>query len=214
MSHALNRLRVHFDDALLVKTPRGMQPTERALGLAAPLHAALEQLDRAVAPVAEFDARQARTFRIGVSDFEAITLVRPLLSRLRAEAPRVDLRLMSLAPAHVPDLLARGELDLVLKPLAQSDQAESVYHQRLLEHERFVVVARKGNPHVGKRLTLKRYVEAPHVLIAPGGTPRGVVDELLDGASSPAASWSRVPTSSWRRTSWPKPICCSPSPSA
>lgn len=180
MSHALARLRTQLGDPLLVRTARGMQPTERALALREPLRDALERLDRALAPTAPFDPAGAhRTFRIGVSDYEEITLVRPLLRRLRNEAPGVDLRLRALEPSKVAELLARGELDLVLKPLAKSDAGDGILHQRIVAHDGFVVVARSGNPHVGKRLTLKRYLAAPHVLVSPGGTARGLVDDLL-----------------------------------
>lgn len=37
MSHTLHRLRQQLDDPLLVKTPSGMQPTERAMALVGPV---------------------------------------------------------------------------------------------------------------------------------------------------------------------------------
>jgi DNA-binding transcriptional LysR family regulator len=117
---------------------------------------------------------------MGSSDYEEMTLIRPLLARLTREAPSVDLVLRTPQPlAAVPDMLARGELDLVVKPLAKSDAAQGIYNQRLITLDRFVVVARKGNPYVRDRLTLKRFLEAPHALVAPGGVPRGLVDDLL-----------------------------------
>lgn len=181
MSHALSRLRSKLDDPLLVRSKSGMQPTEKAQSLTAPLRAALSELNQAFAPSEEFDPRGAQhTFYLGSSDYEELTLIRPLLTRLTREAPNVNLVLRSpQPPTSVAEVLARGELDLVLKPFAKSDGAQGIYHQRLVAHERFVVVARKGNPYVQGRLTLKRYLEAPHALVAPGGTPRGVVDDLL-----------------------------------
>lgn len=181
MSHALARLRTQLDDPLLVRSARGMEPTERARALAGPLRAALSELNRTLAPAPTFDPRSAQhTFKLGVSDYEALTLVRPLVKRLSKEAPGVNLLLHTPAGEGVgADKLARGELDLVLKPLAKADTAQGIFHQRLVAHERFVVLARKGNPYVGKRLTLKRYADASHVLVAPGGTPHSVVDDLL-----------------------------------
>lgn len=181
MSHALSRLREKLQDPLLVRTKRGMEPTERARTLTAPLRAALSEIDRALGPSAEFSPKQARqTFYVGSSDYEQLTLVRPLLARLAREAPGIDLVLRSPQPlTSVPELLARGELDLVVKPLAKADAVQGIYHQRLIALDRFVVVARKGNPFVGKKLTLKRFLAAPHALVAPGGTPRGLVDDLL-----------------------------------
>jgi DNA-binding transcriptional LysR family regulator len=181
MSHALARLRERLDDALLVRTARGMEPTERARSLMPGLRAALSALDLSLAPAASFDPKTAQhTFRLGVSDYEELTLVRPLLRRLAREAPHLNLLLLMPSDhGRVQESLSRGELDLVLKPLSKQDTAQGIYYQRLLSHDRFVVVARQGNPYVGKRLTLKRFVQAPHALVAPGGTPRGVVDDLL-----------------------------------
>lgn len=180
MSHALGRLRAQLDDPLLVRSKRGMQPTERALGLALPLRAALAQLEQLfTAPVPFEPATARRAFVLCVSDYEALTLVRPVLRRLTREAPGIDLRLRGApSPSAVTELLAQGDLDLVLKPLAKEEAADGVYHQRLVRSQ-FVVLARRDNPYVGKRLTLKRYVAAPHVLVSPGGTARGMVDDLL-----------------------------------
>jgi len=179
MSHALGRLRAHLGDPLLVRTANGMQPTTRARALAAPLRATLAQLETLLRDEPAFEPATAhRTFALGVSDFEALTVIQPLLARLRRDAPNVDLRLSWPAPGRVPELLGSGELDMVLKPLDERDAAECMVHQRLFR-ERFVVVARRDNPLVAKRLTLKRYAEAPHALVAPGGTPRGRVDDVL-----------------------------------
>lgn len=181
MSHALARLREHLADPLLVKSSRGMQPTERALALQPLLQSALGTLERALAPLPAFDPREARrTFHVCASDYETLTFVEPLLNRLRAAAAGVNLRLYAPRLTPVADALARGDLDLVIKPLSKVDVAEGIYHQRLMVRERFVVIARRGNPHVGKKLTLQRYVRAPHALVAPGESARGKVDEMLE----------------------------------
>ncbi|MEQ1484156.1 LysR family transcriptional regulator [Methyloglobulus sp.] len=46
MSHILHRLRQQLDDALLVKTPTGMKPTERALALIEPVRALLTEMEQ------------------------------------------------------------------------------------------------------------------------------------------------------------------------
>src|SRR5579863_2087615 len=50
VSHALNRLRYHLDDELFQRHAQGMQPTRRALEIGPSLHAALAQLQTALAP--------------------------------------------------------------------------------------------------------------------------------------------------------------------
>ena len=46
MSHTLHRLRQQLDDPLLVKTPSGMQPTDRAIALVAPVRSLLLDMER------------------------------------------------------------------------------------------------------------------------------------------------------------------------
>src|SRR5262252_7116159 len=55
VSNALAQLRAVLGDPLLVRGPRGMIPTERALALAGPLRAALGALERGLDPPAAFD---------------------------------------------------------------------------------------------------------------------------------------------------------------
>ena len=50
MSHSLHRLRQQLDDPLLVKTPTGMKPTERALALIEPVRALLTDMEQIIQP--------------------------------------------------------------------------------------------------------------------------------------------------------------------
>src|SRR6516162_11754250 len=49
VSHALNRLRYVLEDDLFVRGPAGMQPTPRAVEMGPQVHAALNQLQAALA---------------------------------------------------------------------------------------------------------------------------------------------------------------------
>src|SRR5271165_2708468 len=55
VSKALNRLRGMFDDPLFVRRDRAMEPTARALELAGPIHGALADISRTLAPSDAFD---------------------------------------------------------------------------------------------------------------------------------------------------------------
>lgn len=180
MSHALGRLREVFADPLLVRSQEGMQPTERALLLAPLLAQVLVQVRSLLEPVPTWDPSTAqRAFVIGTTDYGELAIVRPLLVRLAKEAPGIDLRVKGAeGEGSYVHPLARGDLELVIAPLWAADAVEGMYHRKLFR-ERFVVVARKGNPHIGKRLTLARYLRAPHALVAPSGTAGGVIDDLL-----------------------------------
>jgi DNA-binding transcriptional LysR family regulator len=55
MSHILQRMRKQLDDPLLVKTPSGMKPTDRALALIDPVRAVLRDVKSLICVREEFD---------------------------------------------------------------------------------------------------------------------------------------------------------------
>lgn len=178
MSHALARLRKALGDPLLVRTPRGMEPTPRAKAMAEPLERALADLREAVSSPTTFDPRRARgRFRIATDDYLELILMPKLLARLWQEAPGIDLRLSSSSSRSGHDL-AEGRIDMIIDPVSAFGPLPGAYSQRILE-ERFVCVVRADHPRIGKRLTLEAFVELPHALVAPGGRPGGIVDAAL-----------------------------------
>lgn len=178
MSHALARLRRALDDPLLVRTPRGMEPTPRARAMAEPLDRALEDLARAVAPTAKFDPTRARRrLRVATDDYLELILMPKLLARLWREAPRIDIRVTSAGRQSGNDL-AEGRVDMIIDPVSAFESLPGAYSQRIFD-ERFVCIVRKDHPMVGKRLSLDTFVALPHALVSPAGRPGGIVDTAL-----------------------------------
>jgi len=181
MSHALARLRAHFDDALLVQVGRAMVLTERGKSLISPVELAVSQLERVFLRTEKFDPRTAeRTFRIVGTDNLELYLLPKLMLLLAREAPKIDLRVHHL-PQNWVDVLERGEADLKLGRKYKIDP--SLRSQDLLD-ERFVCVLRKGHPlAVRPRLTLAEYVGLSHVLVSPSAgladAAAGPVDAIL-----------------------------------
>src|SRR5512140_105390 len=64
VSHALNRLRYVLEDDLFVRGPAGMQPTPRAVEMGPQVHAALNQLQAAMAPSDFHAATTERRFAV------------------------------------------------------------------------------------------------------------------------------------------------------
>ena len=66
MSHILQRLRQQLDDPLLVKTPSGMKPMDRALALIDPVRAVRRNVKRLISAREDFDpAKSLRRFVSG-----------------------------------------------------------------------------------------------------------------------------------------------------
>src|SRR5262249_8831677 len=84
LSAQLNRLRDVFSDQILVPARRGMIPTQRALDLEAPLHAALEHVRRVVGERQVFEPAKAKaTFSVAASDYVQYALLTPLTLAIR-----------------------------------------------------------------------------------------------------------------------------------
>ncbi len=177
MSHALKRLRERFDDPLLVRGDgRLMQLTPRAVELADLAQLGAEAIERVFAAPAPFDpATCTRRFRVATSDATNVNLLPERLARLAREAPLVDLELPVSGPS-VAVALEEGRLDL---GIGRWDLAPLDLRRRTLHRDRLVTVVRAEHPRVGDELDLATYLALPHVLVAPRGSPRGVVDDAL-----------------------------------
>ena len=178
VSHALQRLRDLLDDPLFVRAPGGLQPTDRALGLAGPLGQALDGVRRTLAGPEGFDAATARrTFAVATADHGSFVLLPELWATLNAEAPGVDVTVRVDTVDQGMRELADGELDLLIGPYQREVPG---YHRQRLLHERFVCVLRRGHPAARRGgLTLDAWLALPHLLVAPRGKPGSAVDAAL-----------------------------------
>jgi DNA-binding transcriptional LysR family regulator len=175
MSRALGRLRDTFGDPLFVRTPRGMLPTSRADVLAPQVLAVLDAADALIRPVAFDPATLVRTLVIGTTDFPDADLMPRLVELLAREAPGVAVHTRPLGD-DAGDALAVGRLDMMIgvREIVPADARVTKLYD-----EHFVCAVRRDHPRVGKRLSLERFVELPHLLIAPAGNPGSRVDSIL-----------------------------------
>lgn len=176
MSHTLARLRDRFDDPLLVRSGRGLVPTARAELMGHHLRAAASELAAAVAVAPAFDPLTARrVFRVATTDLVEMSLLPRVLAILEREAPGIDLHVRAQTDAE--PALHSGEIDVSIQPVR--DQPSAGLRARALFHEKFVCVMRRGHPLAASKLSAERFAGARHVLVAPRGSPGGVVDDVL-----------------------------------
>ncbi|MBV8869861.1 MAG: LysR family transcriptional regulator, partial [Acetobacteraceae bacterium] len=173
ISHAIGRLREVFGDELFIRTPRGVRPTPRALALREPLAEALRLIGGAIRPASFDPTRDERVFRVAASDYETAWFA-PLLVGDGAGASRFIFR--TLIRRDALDALQAGDIDLLLGYAWDKGRAcEAV----TLYDEDYRVVARQGHPALARPLDIGRYASHGHVLVSPGATLTGVVDEAL-----------------------------------
>lgn len=176
MSHALGRLREHLGDPLLVRAGRQMVLTPKAEALAPRVAHLVEEMSRIFAPDEGFDpGALARSFSLRTTDHILFVLMPEIDTLLNAEAPHVDLLVSSLAE-HGVEALRHGQCDLVVGVF--SDLPSDIRQQALFT-DRFVCLVRKEHPVIRSGLSLSQYGAMPHVLVAPRGTPGGIVDRVL-----------------------------------
>ncbi|RTL67138.1 MAG: LysR family transcriptional regulator [Hyphomicrobiales bacterium] len=177
ISHSLKRLRRAFDDELFMRRPFGVEPTQRAMEIAERVERIILLSQEIVGEAQTFEPSSSqRLFRIAGAD-QQIALFAPLLiRRVRRHAPGVRLSFRPQMREEALKALADGELDVAIG-LQRAPGTEYVH--RHLFNETYRVLARKEQPQIKRKLTLKTYLELDHVLVSFNGGLRGIVDVSL-----------------------------------
>jgi DNA-binding transcriptional LysR family regulator len=176
MSSSLAQLRLLFDDPLFRRTPRGIEPTPRATELGEPIRRGLGLFERALTPRSFEPRSESRVFVLATSDYVEFVLLPPLLQRLSREAPGVRLEVRPWGLQHVPKTLHTGEVDLMI---GFYDEIPTHHAETLLFDERYVCIARKGHPGLGRKPTVASWLAQKHVLVSQQGNTQGTVDKAL-----------------------------------
>ncbi|RJG02634.1 LysR family transcriptional regulator [Noviherbaspirillum sedimenti] len=176
VSVALSKLRSHFGDQLFVRTSSGMAPTPFAEELVQPVLTVIEALDTVLGRRHEFNpASSDRTFAICMTDTSQVVLLPGLLKRLRAVAPGIRIRVVS-----IPNDLARqmegGDIDLAL---GSFPQLEVGVYQQVLFLQNFVCMASKDHPRIAGTLTLEQFEAENHATIGSTGAAPQIIDHEI-----------------------------------
>lgn len=177
LSNALSRLRHVFKDELFLRTPQGMIPTQHAEEIAPPILAALAQMREVLAGATQFDpAKVQQTVAIAVGDYFELTILPRLMRYLGEHAPGIRIRTKYVEINQIVEQLDRREVDIAFGAITQVPTR--IQLQPALE-ERFVCMLREGHPLLEKHLTLKQFLQVPHVVFSLRADARGIVDDEL-----------------------------------
>lgn len=181
ISNALARLRATFDDALVVRSGRGLVLTPRATSLAPQLAEAVAVMARVVEEQAHFDpAHSTRTFTLACSDAEQISEVPRIAVAFARKLPRASLRVMSVDQLEAKGGLVSGEVDAAFAP-AHGPLRD--VHAADLYDEEGVLVVRKDHPQVRRVMSKVQFNTLRHIdiLLALGGPGIGhrIVEEFF-----------------------------------
>jgi DNA-binding transcriptional LysR family regulator len=176
ISNSLARLRELLGDPLLVRNGRTLVPTPRALELAPEVASAVAKL-RDIFDGKPFDpATCDRTFTLASAD--NIGILSKIAFAFSKRFPVAALRIVSLDQAIATDALASGDVDVLLGVPQPNTPPE--YRSEPAYTERLVCAVSRDNRTIGRRLTLERFLDAPHVQVTlQGKWPMDVIDAPL-----------------------------------
>jgi LysR family transcriptional regulator, mexEF-oprN operon transcriptional activator len=181
MSGTLARLREAFQDEILVRTGRGMEPTTKALALYAQLTPALESIRTVLFERPAFDpATQSRTFHLGMRDWVESWLMPGLMARVQQAAPRVRIAVRASDAQLGSRMLEDEQMDLGVSVFSDGPAWQRREQLATMGYRCVYDGRRLG---IGSPLSLEAYLAHPH-LVTPTQTDfRGPVDDELAGGS-------------------------------
>ncbi|MEO8112891.1 MAG: LysR family transcriptional regulator [Phenylobacterium sp.] len=170
VSQALNRLRYVLQDELFLRGPAGMEPTSRALEMGPQVHAAINQLQLAVAPTDFAPATTERRFTMVAGPYSCAVLVPPVVGRMAVEAPQAELAIAEQAA----DLLERIDARRVDFMVGGVVAAPERFARETILTEALAWVVRAEHPLASAtQVDLEALVSTPHVVVARGGPDLG-----------------------------------------
>ncbi|MGF6514257.1 LysR family transcriptional activator of mexEF-oprN operon [Pseudomonas sp. BT76 TE3572] len=174
VSASLAKLRDLFDDPLLVRNGRVLEPTQRALAILKELQPAMDTISGAVSRAKDFDPSTSRdVFRIGLSDDAEFGLFPPLLKQIREEAQNVVVVVRRVNFLLMSSMLASGEISVGI-----SYTTELPANAKRKKLRDLSVKILRGDNRPGT-LTLDEYCERPHALVSFSGDLTGAIDNDL-----------------------------------
>ncbi|WP_372739091.1 LysR family transcriptional regulator [Neptunomonas sp.] len=176
ISRNLARLRQLFNDPLFTRTPKGLSPTPRAEALASQLYHSLQELSLLIEPPLFIPSEAQNTFRLATTDYGTQVLLPAVVSRLRREAPHVDLEIIP----WQENLLHQLDQESIDLAICTVTDAPAAVHGRGVGDDKFVCVVSAANPLSESGIDLQAYARQPHALITMGGARKGAIDYLLE----------------------------------
>ncbi|MCU6499758.1 LysR family transcriptional regulator [Rugamonas sp. A1-17] len=161
ISHALNRLRVLFEDPLFERQGHVMVPTPLARSIIDSVRQSLRGFEVTLNGAGHFDAATSeRTFSLALRDVLEASVLPPLMARVAQDAPTVSLNTLQVGRRELESELAAGTLDAaidILLPLSND------IRRTLLATDSTVVLVRRDHPQVRGVMDLDEYLKLEHI---------------------------------------------------
>ena len=160
MSAALSRLRILFEDELLLRIGSKYYRTPLAEELVQPLQQILHLVNETFERRPSFDpSADERHFVIAVSDYVAMVMFDRLLPEVAKEAPRVTFELIPTGETTRAQL-DNAAIDLAFLPGTAAQQ----FPHTILFLDRWVCGVSEDHPEVGDTISKEQFLRLPHLV--------------------------------------------------
>jgi LysR family tcuABC transcriptional regulator len=168
LSQQMARLEEEVGKPLLVRSSRGVVPTENGEALYHHARFMLRQLDQALAVARQETTALSGRVSVGLAPTTVCQLGLPLLQHLRAKHPGVVLNIIEGLSGHLEQMTRLGQLDLAV--LFSHTAASELQVEQLLDEELFVILPADSAlvPRERQALTLREAAMLPLILPSPG----------------------------------------------
>lgn len=179
ISHALARLRLHFDDVLFVRAKGGMQPTRMAQAMFQPVENAIQALQTALRLAYDFEPeRSDRRFRVAFSPAMRHSALPRLYMSLRQAAPSICLDIVNADKATLESSLYKSVIDAAICPEMENTD---LYVSQKLYQESFLCVGRKITMPDSDKLDMPFFLNARHIKIDTDEFPYYSITQFMRG---------------------------------
>jgi LysR family tcuABC transcriptional regulator len=168
LSQHMARLEEEIGKPLLIRSSRGVIPTENGEALYHHAKFMLRQLDQAVAVARQESAVLNGRVALGLAPTTVCSLGLPLLQHLRAKYPGVLLNIVEGLSGHLEHMTRVGQLDLAV--LFSPNAASELTAEPLLEETLFAILPAASTlvPQDRQSLSMREIAALPLILPSPG----------------------------------------------
>lgn len=185
LSQQMARLEDEVGKPLLVRSSRGVKPTDNGEALYHHARFVLRQLDQAVSVARHEHANVSGRVSLGMAPTTVCALGLPFIKHLLAKYPGIVVNVIEAMSGHLEHMTRLGELDLAIlfNPTAALDMSV----ESLLEEELFVILPHDSEmvaPH-REDITLHEIARLPLILPSPGHGLRRRISLEFERANLP-----------------------------
>lgn len=175
VSHALRRLRSHFDDPLFVRTGTGVRPTRLADDLYAEVSGPLSHIIASTEDRSRFDpATSHRRFRIALTDLGEVGLLPRILQATGSAGSGIEIEVVSLDI----DTVARDVLSRDIDAAITSSPVLGPVNQEILFHDRYACLAPADLDDDDGRIRVEDLQRLPEVRVGPSAGHRAITEAV------------------------------------